>query len=205
VCEVLGGSPIGEVAARYGTSRQSLYSWRQRCAALTACGGHGSGGASSPTPAAAGVGHSADHGVGPRHRPPWPAPAEGAAAVKDAGLPMLGAEGTAEHIHVHLDILVNGQPVTVPQEIGIDNNASTISALHTHDTTGIVHVESPVPADFTLGQFFTEWQVSLTGAGIGGLHANGADQFHAYDNGTAYTGDHAAMVLHANDQITSAP
>jgi transposase InsO family protein len=30
VCEVLGGSPIGEVAARYGTSRQSLHVWRQR-------------------------------------------------------------------------------------------------------------------------------------------------------------------------------
>lgn len=30
VCEVLGGSPIGEVAARYGTSRQSLNTWRQR-------------------------------------------------------------------------------------------------------------------------------------------------------------------------------
>jgi hypothetical protein len=30
VCEVLGGSPIGEVAARYGTSRQSLHTWRVR-------------------------------------------------------------------------------------------------------------------------------------------------------------------------------
>lgn len=30
VCEVLGGSPIGEVAIRYGTSRQSLHSWRRR-------------------------------------------------------------------------------------------------------------------------------------------------------------------------------
>ncbi|MGW6425052.1 IS481 family transposase [Nocardia sp. NPDC055053] len=30
VCEVLGGSPIGEVAARYGTSRQSLDTWRKR-------------------------------------------------------------------------------------------------------------------------------------------------------------------------------
>jgi transposase len=30
VREVLGGSPIGEVAARYGTSRQSLHTWRQR-------------------------------------------------------------------------------------------------------------------------------------------------------------------------------
>jgi transposase len=33
VREVLGGSPIGEVAARYGTSRQSLHTWRQRFAA----------------------------------------------------------------------------------------------------------------------------------------------------------------------------
>jgi hypothetical protein len=30
VCEVLGGSPIGEVAAWCGTSRPSLRSWRQR-------------------------------------------------------------------------------------------------------------------------------------------------------------------------------
>jgi transposase InsO family protein len=30
VMEVLGGSPIGEVAARYGTSRQSVHAWRQR-------------------------------------------------------------------------------------------------------------------------------------------------------------------------------
>jgi transposase InsO family protein len=30
VREVLGGSAIGEVAARYGTSRQSLHGWRQR-------------------------------------------------------------------------------------------------------------------------------------------------------------------------------
>ncbi|ONH60423.1 transposase [Frankia sp. CcI49] len=30
VCEVLAGSPIGEVAVRYGTSRQSLDTWRRR-------------------------------------------------------------------------------------------------------------------------------------------------------------------------------
>ncbi|MEU7631827.1 IS481 family transposase [Nocardia sp. NPDC049220] len=30
VCEVFGGSPIGEVAARYGTTRQSIDSWRRR-------------------------------------------------------------------------------------------------------------------------------------------------------------------------------
>jgi hypothetical protein len=30
VCEVLGGSAIGEVAVRFGTSRQSIHTWRRR-------------------------------------------------------------------------------------------------------------------------------------------------------------------------------
>lgn len=30
VREVLGGSPIGEVAVRYGASRQSVHAWRRR-------------------------------------------------------------------------------------------------------------------------------------------------------------------------------
>lgn len=30
VREALAGSPVGEVAARYGTSRQSLHTWRKR-------------------------------------------------------------------------------------------------------------------------------------------------------------------------------
>lgn len=30
VREVLAGSPMGEVAVRYGTSRQSLHTWRER-------------------------------------------------------------------------------------------------------------------------------------------------------------------------------
>lgn len=32
--EVLGGSPIGEVAERYGTTRRSLHSWRKRLEAV---------------------------------------------------------------------------------------------------------------------------------------------------------------------------
>jgi transposase-like protein len=30
VREVLSGSPVGEVALRYGTSRQSVHTWRRR-------------------------------------------------------------------------------------------------------------------------------------------------------------------------------
>ncbi|HYY17955.1 MAG TPA: helix-turn-helix domain-containing protein [Streptosporangiaceae bacterium] len=38
VREVLGGSPIGEVAERFGTSRRSLHAWRRRFEAESVSG-----------------------------------------------------------------------------------------------------------------------------------------------------------------------
>lgn len=70
---------------------------------------------------------------------------------------MLPAEALVEHIHAHLDVFYEGQPITVPAGLGIDYNAGRISPLHTHDTTGIVHVESPEVKPYYLGQLLTEW------------------------------------------------
>ncbi len=42
-----------------------------------------------------------------------------------------------------------------------------ISPLHTHDVTGILHTESPVNVDNTLGEFFTEWGVTLNSNCVG--------------------------------------
>ena len=59
------------------------------------------------------------------------------------------------HIHTHLDIFVDGKNYTVPALIGITNNC--FYWLHTHDQSGIIHIESPVKRDFNLGQFFDLW------------------------------------------------
>jgi len=134
-------------------------------------------------------------------QPPWTLPTDTAAQVKAAKLPMLGVEGTVEHIHAHVDVIVNGQPVVVPAEIGIDEASGQLSPLHTHDTSGVIHVESPVKADFSLGQVFTEWQVSLSADHIGGLKTNTGEALQAYVNGQRYEGDPAAIVLHAHDEI----
>ncbi|WBP84956.1 hypothetical protein [Kitasatospora cathayae] len=133
--------------------------------------------------------------------PPWDAPADVAAAVKAAGLPMLGAEGTAEHIHAHLDVYADGRAVTVPALVGIDESAQRISPLHTHDTTGVIHVESPVTAEFSLGQFLTEWQVSTSADHLGGLRTDATHTLTAYVNGKAVSGDPAAIRLNAHDEI----
>lgn len=134
--------------------------------------------------------------------PPWDAPADASAAAVAAGLPMLGEEGNALHIHAHLDIFVNGAPVPVPADIGVDEARRKISPLHSHDAGGVIHIESPdKDATFTLGQFFTEWQVSLSADHIGGLVADGTHHLEVYVNGKLRGGDPAGIVLAAHDEI----
>src|SRR5205823_14298698 len=48
--------------------------------------------------------------------------------------------------------------VTIPANMGISSAPKFISPLHTHDATGVVHVESPTIETFTLGQFFDVWR-----------------------------------------------
>ena len=139
--------------------------------------------------------------VGRDTAPPWPAPADAAAAVRAAGLPMLNEEGAVEHIHAHLDIQVEGRPVEVPAYLGIDKGRGSISPLHTHDATGIIHIESPVMRQFTLGELFTEWDISLSAGNIGALHADSAKSLRVFVNGTQRDGNPAALSLNAHDEI----
>lgn len=63
--------------------------------------------------------------------------------------------GLGMHIHPHLEIIQDGQPVVVPADIGIE--ASCMRPIHTHDVSGTIHLEFPVKRDFTLGEFFQVW------------------------------------------------
>ncbi len=152
--------------------------------------------------APAGLDHpAATVAVGAEGTPPWPAPADPGAAADAAGLPMARMEGTVQHIHAHLDVQVDGQPVPVPANIGVDVRRGTMSALHTHDDSGLIHIESPVRRQFSLGELFTEWQVSLAADHIGGLRTGAGKQLRVLVNGVPQTGNPAAITLAAHDQI----
>lgn len=140
-------------------------------------------------------------GVGGYTAPPWPAPNDASAAVAAAGLPMLRREGNVEHIHTHLDVLVDGAPVTVPANIGIDMRRRAISALHTHDESGVIHIESPVRRQFSLGEFFSEWLVSLSADNVGGLRAGDGKVVRVFVNGTQRSGNPGAIMLGAHDEV----
>lgn len=140
--------------------------------------------------------------VGADTLPPWAAPSDPTAAVHQAGLPMRGSEGVAEHFHAHLDVMINGKPTGVPSGIGIDEQAGTISPMHIHDNSGVIHIESPKQVPFSLGQLFTEWQVSLASDHLGGLTGGGGNTVRTFVNGRPVSGNPAAIILHPHDEIT---
>lgn len=117
-------------------------------------------------------------------------------------LPQLTMEGEVLHIHQHLDIFVNGQSVPVPVDIGRDETKPWLSPIHTHDARGVIHVESPYKATFTLGEVFDVWGLAFTANQIGGYKANATSSLKIYVNGELYTADPRALALDAHQQIT---
>jgi len=121
------------------------------------------------------------------------------ANLTKAGLDALSAEGTVLHIHQHLDLVINGQNFTVPAEVGIGTDF--ISPIHTHDTTGVLHVESPVVKDFMLGQFFDEWGVTLSDSCIANYCSDSSHKLLMAVNGNPIKNNFHNYVLKAHDEI----
>ncbi len=73
------------------------------------------------------------------------------------------SEGSYVHIHPYVEIWVDGQNVTIPSDVGITQGGSCLEPIHTHDATGILHLElssSDLSHNWTLGDFFSIWQYS---------------------------------------------
>src|SRR5262249_48160605 len=68
------------------------------------------------------------------------------------------------HIHAHLDVFVDGNSITVPAMIGILREQKCLYWMHTHDPSGIVHIEAPRKRAFTLAQFLEIWKTTQSGA-----------------------------------------
>ena len=104
------------------------------------------------------------------------------------------------HIHAHLDVMVDGKSVTVPAGIGIKPN-ECLYWLHTHNTSGVIHIEAPQETTFTLGQFIQIWHntpnISPTFEEI----INGDKNFKVFVNGFEYKDNYDKIPLNAHDEI----
>ena len=129
------------------------------------------------------------------------------------GQPVDGIEGSSRemlkvHVHAHLALFDKGQQVAIPYGIGIVKPFQVkdgfvgmgqgIYWLHTHDATGIIHVESPDDRRYTLGNFFDIWGQPLTSREVAGLKG----MMRAFVDGKLYSGDPRGIVLGAHTQIT---
>jgi hypothetical protein len=135
---------------------------------------------------------------------PWPLPADATPYIKAAGLTVLGEEQLEVHYHAHLDVVDAGQKVTVPAGVGFvvkNGRATGITVLHTHDTSGVIHIESAKDVPYTLGQFFTEWGVALNADQVGGLHADADHVVQTYVNGRRFDGDPGTIRLRRHLEI----
>ena len=133
--------------------------------------------------------------------PPWTAPADAPARVASAGLD-LGPMGTAEHYHPRLRIIIDGKDVPIPANIGVDPSTGAMSAVHTHETDGTIHIEADTFGEtFTLGQLFTQWGVALTPTQIGGVTATDGQQVNLTSNGMPVAGDPKDLRLEPDQVI----
>jgi hypothetical protein len=114
--------------------------------------------------------------------PPWkPEYAHLKQRIRELHLPPVGKEQF--HTHALIHIYNDGLLVPVAANIGIDRAEHAYSSVHTHDTTGIVHMESERPFKFTLGDFFAVWGVRFGSKTLGSLRNDGQKQVHVFVDG----------------------
>jgi hypothetical protein len=189
------------------------------CLLVVVLAGCGGGGKKPAAPPAAGPAPTPAKGAAP-----WPAPDDPMQLTRKAGLTPETHEFVFLHVHAHLDVFVNGDPVTVPAGIGIEihnpavgrlkaPDGSTgyggisppcdvpcISPLHTHFTDGVLHTEAKKDQFNNLGEFFTEWNVRLGSKCIGG-YCKPAAPISVYVDGDRYTGDPRQIQLEDGREI----
>ncbi len=150
---------------------------------------------------------SACGGSSPQVAPPDAAHIDTAVATLHEGqvvdsVPCLRDDLPAQHVHVHLVILDDGANVVVPAGIGVGRpwgvepdgfiaTGTCFAWLHTHDTTGVVHVVSPEQKSFTLGQLFAVWGQPLRHGGA----LNYTGRLTVLVNGRPYGQDPGSVML----------
>ena len=139
------------------------------------------------------------------------APQAGQSGAAVDGIASSASEQALFHIHSHLQIYVNGVQKLIPYGVGIVapyqltgsqdgpfvNGGNAFYWLHTHDESGVIHVESPVRRGFALGNFFDMWGQPLSPTQVGPAKGTVA----AFVNGQPFAGNPRDIPLDAHAVI----
>jgi hypothetical protein len=131
-----------------------------------------------------------------------PAPAASSGTTSNGARIIDGIRCQPEHLeshyHAHLTMLADGRRKALPALIGIDLQHQCLYWLHTHDATGIMHIESPDTRTYTLGQFFDVWGKPLSATRAGPLHG----PLKVFVGRARVSGDPRSIVLKPHELIT---
>ncbi len=127
-----------------------------------------------------------------------PSPTPSATGTRSA-VPCGPTEVFTRHEHAHLTIVVRGQLRVVPAFIGI--TATSICWLHTHDTSGIIHIEAGDNRPLTLGDFFAVWGKPLSKTAIADDRASTGESVQVTVNQKPNSDPPETIVLHEHDDI----
>jgi hypothetical protein len=113
------------------------------------------------------------------------------------------ASNPAYHVHAHLTLYINGAQVQIPQGIGLPTDQSCIYWLHTHDTSGVIHIEAPRQQNYLLGTFIDLWAHQFPQLQYP-VQLSQTEGWTAWVNGKPYNGDFRNISLTAHTLITLA-
>jgi hypothetical protein len=144
-----------------------------------------------------------------------PATTRGGQTVDGISCRKQADEKVKYHVHVYVAVYVKGKMERLPAGIGVTQPRllekypnghfydvglyNCLYWLHTHVADGIVHVESPGPRNFTLGQFFDIWDQPLGPRQAGPAKGN----VLVFENGKRVHGNIrlTPLLAHADIQI----
>jgi len=129
---------------------------------------------------------------------------QGNGARKVANVSCESGEQLSTHYHAHLSILYEGNELNLPANIGIQSNC--FYWLHTHDTTGVIHIEAPKAEanhTFTLGDFFNVMNKPLSKTQVADITLTGDQKLLVYIDGKVQPDgtDPRKVPLKAHEQI----
>ena len=129
------------------------------------------------------------------------------------GIPCDALEHTQVHYHAALQIIYQGNRLSIPSDVG--RLSTCFYWLHVHaESPGVMHIESPKGRTFTLGDFFKVWAASkktpepLDATHVSSITLTPDQKLVVYvdlGDGTGpqiYTGDPATIVLKPREVIT---
>lgn len=112
-------------------------------------------------------------------------------------------EQKVSHVHAHLFILNDGVAQPVAAFIGIPGapaRADCYYWLHTHDRSGIIHVEAPDHGVHSLGELFDIWGMPLGPEAVARVPVR-EHRVAYFVDGVRYTGDPAGITLTRHTQV----